>query len=63
MDDKGEWVIDERFVTSSGKMLLLDRMLKVLHAHGHKVLVLFQMTLSLSLSLARSLARSLSPSF
>ena len=44
MDSDGHWVLDERLVDQSGKMQLLDRMLKVLRPKGHKVLVFFQMT-------------------
>ena len=44
MDSDGHWVLDERLVDQSGKMQLLDRMLKVLRPNGHKVLVFFQMT-------------------
>ncbi|CAH3196837.1 unnamed protein product, partial [Porites evermanni] len=36
--------VDEEIVTSSGKMLLLDRMLPVLKKRGHKVLIFSQMT-------------------
>ena len=33
----GELSIDERIVSQSGKMLILDRMLKELRRRGHKV--------------------------
>lgn len=36
--------VDEKIVTSSGKMLLLDQMLPVLKQRGHKVLIFSQMT-------------------
>mmetsp|Transcript_64264 Transcript_64264/g.151285 ORF Transcript_64264/g.151285 Transcript_64264/m.151285 type:complete len:268 (+) Transcript_64264:2-805(+) len=44
IDETGDWVIDERLVEQSGKMKLLDRMLTILKANGHKVLIFFQMT-------------------
>jgi len=44
VDDSGDWIVDERLVQASGKMILLDKMLKTLKEHGHKVLIFFQMT-------------------
>jgi ATP-dependent DNA helicase len=41
--------IDESLVTSSGKMLLLDRLLKSLFERGHKVLVFSQFKVQLDL--------------
>ncbi|EPZ33866.1 hypothetical protein ROZALSC1DRAFT_28963 [Rozella allomycis CSF55] len=49
-DENGEVVIDERLVMSSGKMLLLDQILKELFKQeGHKVLIFSQMTKMLDL--------------
>ncbi|XP_069045174.1 lymphoid-specific helicase isoform X2 [Lepisosteus oculatus] len=39
-----EFKIDEQLVSTSGKFLVLDRMLPELKKHGHKVLVFSQMT-------------------
>ncbi|XP_078586774.1 lymphocyte-specific helicase-like [Branchiostoma floridae x Branchiostoma japonicum] len=39
-----DYLVDERLVESSGKLLLLDKMLPMLHKQGHKVLVFSQMT-------------------
>ncbi|KAG9252636.1 SNF2 family N-terminal domain-containing protein [Emericellopsis atlantica] len=41
--------VDESIVTASGKMLLLDRLLKHLFANGHKVLVFSQFTTQLDI--------------
>lgn len=50
MDPKtGEYTLDERVVTSSGKMMLLDRLLTRLFATGHKVLVFSQFTTQLDI--------------
>jgi len=40
----GEEVADESLVTNSGKMMVLDSVLKRLHQEGHKVLIFSQMT-------------------
>lgn len=45
----GEYVLDERIVTSSGKMMLLDRLLGELFKTGHKVLVYSQFTTQLDI--------------
>ncbi|KAK7092524.1 lymphocyte-specific helicase-like isoform X2 [Littorina saxatilis] len=45
----GELCLDERIISESGKMLVLDRMLKELHRRGHKVLIFSQMTKMLDL--------------
>ncbi|XP_076455656.1 lymphoid-specific helicase-like isoform X2 [Babylonia areolata] len=45
----GELSLDERVISQSGKMLILDRMLKELHRRGHKVLIFSQMTKMLDL--------------
>lgn len=40
MDPKtGEYVLDDRIIASSGKMMLLERLLEKLFATDHKVLV------------------------
>jgi hypothetical protein len=50
MDPKtGEYVLDDRIVTSSGKMMLLDRLLAELFKTGHKVLVYSQFTTQLDI--------------
>lgn len=50
MDPKtGEYVLDERIVTSSGKMMLLDKLLGELFKTGHKVLVYSQFTTQLDI--------------
>ncbi|KAK1931995.1 ATP-dependent DNA helicase DDM1 [Phytophthora citrophthora] len=41
---KGDVVTDERIVQNSGKLKVLDRMLKELKRKGHKVLIFSQMT-------------------
>ncbi|KAJ4159814.1 uncharacterized protein LMH87_007754 [Akanthomyces muscarius] len=41
--------VDESIVTSSGKMLLLDRLLRHLLAHDHKVLIFSQFTMQLDI--------------
>ncbi|KAG4437556.1 hypothetical protein IFR05_006943 [Cadophora sp. M221] len=41
--------VDESLVTASGKMLLLDRLLKSLFARGHKVLIFSQFKIQLDL--------------
>lgn len=41
--------LDESIVTSCGKMMLLDRMLRELIATGHKVLIFSQMTMLLNI--------------
>lgn len=45
----GEYVLDERIVTSSGKMMLLDKLLGELFKTGHKVLVYSQFTTQLDI--------------
>ncbi|KAL8601345.1 hypothetical protein ACOMHN_054638 [Nucella lapillus] len=45
----GELSLDDRVISQSGKMLVLDRMLKELHKRGHKVLIFSQMTKMLNL--------------
>lgn len=40
----GEFKIDEQLVQSSGKFLILDRLLPALRKRGHKVLIFSQMT-------------------
>lgn len=45
----GEYILDDRIVTSSGKMMLLDRLLAKLFATGHKVLVYSQFTTQLDI--------------
>ena len=45
----GEDSVDESLVTSSGKMLLLDRLLPYLFERGHKVLIFSQFTTQLNL--------------
>jgi ATP-dependent DNA helicase len=42
-------VVDESLVTSSGKMILLDRLLPGLFARGHKVLIFSQFNTSLNI--------------
>lgn len=42
----GDFKIDEEIVTSSGKMLLLDRMLPALLRDGHKVQLFIERSLS-----------------
>ncbi|KAK4184833.1 putative ATP-dependent helicase [Podospora australis] len=44
-----DYPIDESIVTSSGKMLLLDRLLPALFARGHKVLIFSQFNKQLDL--------------
>ncbi|EKX50630.1 hypothetical protein GUITHDRAFT_103852 [Guillardia theta CCMP2712] len=44
IDEHGEFVVDERVLEASGKMQLLDRMLRILKENGNKVLIFFQMT-------------------
>jgi ATP-dependent DNA helicase len=44
VDDKGEEVVDERLVETSGKLRMLDRLLPRLREEGHKVLLFSQMT-------------------
>ncbi|TRY60793.1 hypothetical protein DNTS_032222 [Danionella cerebrum] len=44
LNPSGEFMIDEKLVESSGKFLILDRMLPELKRRGHKVLVFSQMT-------------------
>ncbi|XP_078670176.1 lymphocyte-specific helicase-like isoform X2 [Branchiostoma floridae x Branchiostoma belcheri] len=39
-----DFLVDERLVESSGKLLLLDKMLPMLQKEGHKVLIFSQMT-------------------
>jgi ATP-dependent DNA helicase len=41
---KGEDIIDESLISSSGKMMVLDRLLSRLFQEGHKVLIFSQMT-------------------
>lgn len=41
--------VDESLVTSSGKMMLLDRLLPALFGHGHRVLIFSQFTTQLDL--------------
>lgn len=41
--------VDESIVTSSGKMLLLDRLLRHLFAHDHKVLIFSQFAMQLDI--------------
>jgi ATP-dependent DNA helicase len=41
--------VDETIVTSSGKMLLLDRLLPALFEHGHKVLIFSQFNTQLDI--------------
>lgn len=41
--------VDESIVTASGKMLLLDRLLPYLFAHGHKVLIFSQFSMQLDI--------------
>jgi ATP-dependent DNA helicase len=43
-DSHGEDVLDESLVSNSGKMMVLDAILKRLHQEGHKVLIFSQMT-------------------
>nr|KAG5698118.1 hypothetical protein BaRGS_001713 [Batillaria attramentaria] len=45
----GELALDERIITQSGKILVLDRMLAELCKRGHKVLIFSQMTKMLDL--------------
>ncbi|XP_071478884.1 lymphoid-specific helicase-like [Diadema antillarum] len=40
----GDYRMDEELVTSSGKMLVVDRLLPALRKRGHKVLIFSQMT-------------------
>ena len=42
IDEHGEFVVDERVLEASGKMQLLDRMLRILKENGNKVLIFFQ---------------------
>lgn len=50
MDPKtGEYIVDKRIVTSSGKMMLLDRLLTELVRTGHKCLVFSQFTSQLDI--------------
>jgi SNF2 family DNA or RNA helicase len=37
VDGNGDWLIDEGCVEACGKMVLLDRMLKILRKNGNKV--------------------------
>ncbi|XP_066276404.1 lymphoid-specific helicase-like isoform X2 [Branchiostoma lanceolatum] len=39
-----DYLVDERLVESSGKLLLLDKMLPMLRKDGHKILIFSQMT-------------------
>jgi len=41
---KGEDIIDESMILSSGKMMVLDRILSKMYQGGHKVLIFSQMT-------------------
>jgi len=43
-DSKDELIVDETIITSSGKMQVLDRVLKQMLKDGHKVLIFSQMT-------------------
>lgn len=45
LNDAGVHKIDENIVKVSGKMLVLDAMLKKLHKNGHKVLLFSTMTM------------------
>ncbi|KAF2878908.1 hypothetical protein ILUMI_27268, partial [Ignelater luminosus] len=47
--DKKELLIDEQLVTQSGKMLVLDAMLKKLKERGHKVLIFSTLVMLLDL--------------
>ena len=38
------FINDERLIENSGKMLLLDKLLKRLHKEGHRVLLFSQVT-------------------
>ncbi|XP_065179062.1 lymphocyte-specific helicase-like [Sycon ciliatum] len=44
LDVYGRYRVDEEIVTSSGKMMVLDSLLRYLRSHGQKVLVFSQMT-------------------
>jgi ATP-dependent DNA helicase len=44
LDDKGDLKIDDNIITTSGKMMMLDKMLPLLLVRGHKVLIFSQMT-------------------
>lgn len=45
----GEHILDDRIIASSGKMMLLERLLDELFATGHKVLVFSQFTTQLDI--------------
>jgi ATP-dependent DNA helicase len=49
VDSEGNFIVSEELVKSSGKMMLLDRLLPALIAQGHKVLLFSQMTRMLDL--------------
>lgn len=49
VDSDGEFVTDERIITSSGKMVLLDKMLPKLKAAGSRVLIYSQFTTMLDI--------------
>ncbi|XP_058791593.1 lymphocyte-specific helicase-like [Phymastichus coffea] len=49
MNDCGLGLIDENLVTASGKILVLDAMLKKLKSNGHKVLLFSTMTMVLNI--------------
>jgi len=43
-EDNGDLIIDDELVRSSGKLLLLDRLIPILIERGHKILIFSQMT-------------------
>ncbi|KAL6072288.1 Transcription activator BRG1 [Balamuthia mandrillaris] len=45
----GDVIVDEQMVSSSGKLLMLDRLLPRLKAEGHKILLFSQMTMMLDI--------------
>jgi ATP-dependent DNA helicase len=51
-------VINKELVTASGKMMVLERLLDELFAHGHKVLVFSQFVTMLDVIDVRMLLRS-----
>jgi ATP-dependent DNA helicase len=47
-------VIDDRLVSASGKMMVLERLLDALFARGHKVLIFSQFKIGLDIIEVRS---------
>lgn len=47
LTDAGNYKVDESIIKASGKIIVLDAMLKKLHKNGHKVLLFSTMTMVL----------------